>query len=49
MQASGLRVESVKGDFTLNPVQAIDDPSQLSPVEAILVAVKAWQVSEAFS
>lgn len=47
MQANGLRVESVKGDFTINPVQVVGDPSQASPVEAVLVAVKAWQVSEA--
>lgn len=47
MQANGLRVESVSGDFTVHPVQATDDPTQLEPVEAVLVAVKAWQVSEA--
>jgi 2-dehydropantoate 2-reductase len=49
MQADGLRVESVRGDFYLNPVHAVEDPAQIGPVEAVLVAVKAWQVSEVAS
>ena len=46
MQASGLRVDSLKGDFLVQPVQATDDPGQVGPVEMVLVAVKAWQVAE---
>ncbi|HSF80721.1 MAG TPA: 2-dehydropantoate 2-reductase [Anaerolineales bacterium] len=47
MQRAGLRVDSLKGDFTVQPVQATADPAQAGPVEAVLLGVKAWQVSEA--
>ena len=47
MQVDGLRVDSLQGDFRLQPVQATDDPGQVGQVDMILVAVKAWQVVEA--
>jgi 2-dehydropantoate 2-reductase len=47
MRREGVRVESPKGDFHVSPVQATDDPAQVGPVDAVLVAVKAWQVPEA--
>ena len=47
MQADGLRVDSIKGDFVIQPVQAADDPRQVGLVDVILVCVKAWQVPEA--
>ncbi len=47
MRSTGLKVDSLKGDFTLQAVQATDDPAQVGEVEAVLVAVKAWQVPEA--
>ncbi len=47
MRSGGLRVDSIKGDFHLFPVSATDDPSQVGVVDAVLVAVKAWQVPEA--
>jgi 2-dehydropantoate 2-reductase len=47
MQVDGLRVDSLQGDFQLQPVQATDDPQQVGQVDVILVAVKAWQVVEA--
>ena len=47
MQVDGLRVDSLQGDFLLQPVQATDDPRQVGQVDVILVAVKAWQVVEA--
>jgi 2-dehydropantoate 2-reductase len=40
-------VESIKGDFTLHPVQASDDPARVGKVEVVLLGVKAWQVPEA--
>jgi 2-dehydropantoate 2-reductase len=46
LQTGPLRVESIKGDFEVN-VRATDDPAEIGPVEAVLVAVKAWQVPEA--
>jgi len=47
LRTHGLRVDSVKGDFVLKPVQATDDPAEVGVVDVILVGVKAWQVSEA--
>ncbi len=47
MQAEGLRVESVKGSFRLQPVQATDTPEQAGTMDAVLVGVKAWQVAQA--
>ena len=47
LRTRGLRVDSVKGDFVLDRVQATADPSDVGPVDAVLLAVKAWQVAEA--
>ena len=47
MRTNGLRVDSVKGDFVIKPVQATDDPKQVGIVDMVLVGVKAWQVPEA--
>jgi 2-dehydropantoate 2-reductase len=46
LRSGPLRVESIKGDFEVN-VRATDDPAEIGAVEAVLVAVKAWQVPEA--
>jgi 2-dehydropantoate 2-reductase len=47
LRSSGLRVDSILGDFTLHPVQATDQPAWVGAVDAVLVCVKAWQVPEA--
>ncbi|MBE7554759.1 MAG: 2-dehydropantoate 2-reductase [Anaerolineales bacterium] len=47
IQTQGLRVDSVLGDFMVQPAQATDDPAQIGPVDVVLVCVKAWQVAEA--
>lgn len=47
IQTSGLRVDSIKGDFWLRSVQATDDPQEAGEVDLILVGVKAHQVVEA--
>ncbi|HVF73036.1 MAG TPA: 2-dehydropantoate 2-reductase [Chthoniobacterales bacterium] len=41
-----LRVTSIEGDFEVG-VHATDDPSTIGLVEAVLVAVKAWQLDDA--
>ena len=46
LRTQGLRVESVLGDFVVQPVQATDDPRAVGLVDAVLVTVKAWQVSD---
>src|SRR5688572_17254417 len=47
LRKHGLRVESIRGDFHLQNVQASDDPSSIGPVDVILTAVKAWHLPEA--
>jgi 2-dehydropantoate 2-reductase len=47
LRANGLRVDSIKGDFVVQPVYATDDPTEAGVVDVILLGVKAWQVPEA--
>ena len=47
MRSRGLRVDSIDGDFVIDPVNATDDPSTVGVVDAILMTVKAWQIPEA--
>lgn len=44
---SGLRVESSDGDFTIHPAKATDSPQTVSEVGLIVLATKAWQLSDA--
>jgi 2-dehydropantoate 2-reductase len=47
LQNKGLIVNSIKGGFQLESIQATDDPELVGAVDVILVSVKAWQVPEA--
>lgn len=47
IRANGLVVESAKGNFTVAPAQAEQDPAAVGPVDVVLLGVKAGQVSEA--
>src|SRR5215510_4858194 len=47
IQRAGLKVDSLNGDFLINPAKATDDVSRVGPVELVIVGVKAWQVPEA--
>ena len=47
LRRRGLRVESINGDFTVDDAPAIDDPSTVGPVDAVIFATKAWQTPEA--
>jgi 2-dehydropantoate 2-reductase len=47
LRQHGLRVDSIKGDFIVQPALATDDPRQAGVVDVVLVGVKAWQVPEA--
>ena len=47
MQSSGLRVDSLNGDFVLPGVKATDDPSSLGPADVVILGVKTWQVPDA--
>ena len=41
MRQRGLRVRSPRGDFTVHPVAATEDPREVGPVDAVIVAVKS--------
>ncbi|MDN5848166.1 MAG: 2-dehydropantoate 2-reductase [Nitrococcus sp.] len=47
MRQGGLRVESSKGSFRVERLEATDDPGTVGTVDAIVLCVKAWQVADA--
>ena len=47
LRQRGLRVESVHGDFCVQPVRATDDPAEIGPVDLVLVAVKNYDLESA--
>ncbi|HSQ84091.1 MAG TPA: 2-dehydropantoate 2-reductase N-terminal domain-containing protein, partial [Desulfobacterales bacterium] len=47
IKKNGLRVNSIKGDFSISRAIATDDPAAVGEVDVILCCVKSWQVSEA--
>ena len=47
MTRTGLRVDSIAGDFTLRKVSATDNPKQAGKVDYVICSVKAWQVQAA--
>jgi 2-dehydropantoate 2-reductase len=49
LRTRGLRIESIKGDFALDDVQATDDARSVGVVDAVLLTVKAWQIPDALA
>ncbi|MGB9616131.1 MAG: 2-dehydropantoate 2-reductase [Desulfomonilaceae bacterium] len=47
LKETGLTIETLDGDTVLRPVKAFEDPSEVGAVDAVLLAVKSWQVPEA--
>jgi 2-dehydropantoate 2-reductase len=47
LRTQGLRVKSIAGDFTIPHPNAAAEPDSIGPVDVVLVAVKAPQVSQA--
>jgi 2-dehydropantoate 2-reductase len=47
IRKNGLKVFSPLGDLHLKKVTATSDPKEIGPVDAVVVAVKTWQVAEA--
>ena len=37
LRSTGLRVDSIKGDFTVSPVLATDDPTQVNNVDVVIL------------
>jgi 2-dehydropantoate 2-reductase len=44
IRRDGIAVDSTLGAFTARPALVTDDPAAAGPCDAVLVAVKAWQV-----
>ena len=49
MQSTGLRVESILGDFALDPaeIRATNDPTTIGPVDIVLFTVKSYDTDSA--
>lgn len=47
IQNTGLRVESLSGDFVVYPVKATDKLPEIGEVDLVIAGVKAWQVPQA--
>ncbi len=46
IRRGGLQVQTPDGEFAVTPARVSSDPSEIGPVHAVLVAVKAWQVAD---
>jgi 2-dehydropantoate 2-reductase len=46
IRQNGLRVKSIKGDFTIGNAQATDSIQNIGLADIIILAVKAWQVRD---
>ena len=46
LKEKGLKVESVNGNFTIKPINVLNNPSESGPVDLILVCVKSYQIEE---
>jgi 2-dehydropantoate 2-reductase len=49
IREKGLKVESIDGDFTVNPAKATDSPKSIGEAGLILFATKAWQIDDAIA
>lgn len=47
IQNTGLKVDSLDGDFVIHPAKASDSVADVGAVDLVIVGVKAWQVPEA--
>jgi len=47
IEREGLQVHSPRGDVLVRPARVTDDPSQVGPVDCVMLGVKTWQVAEA--
>ncbi len=47
IRQNGLRVDSILGNFVIQPVKATDNPAEVGAVDVVLVCTKAWSVPEA--
>src|SRR5262245_42309057 len=45
IRTQGLRVETPKGEIVIRPTLASDNPAEVGVVDAVIVGVKAWQIT----
>ncbi len=44
MRTTGLKVDSIDGNFLIHPAKATAEPREVGPVDLVILGVKAWQV-----
>ena len=47
IQQTGLSVDSIRGDFVVNPAKATDSTQSVGVVDVVILAIKGWQLDEA--
>ena len=47
IRAKGLKVQSVHGDFEVNPAQATDDPAEVGSVDLTIITIKTYDIDSA--
>jgi 2-dehydropantoate 2-reductase len=47
IRETGLKVDSIDGDFVVQPAKATDDPASVGAVDVVIAAVKGWQMEQA--
>jgi 2-dehydropantoate 2-reductase len=47
IEANGLQVKSIYGDFLVKPASATNDPARISPVDLVLFCTKTYHTDEA--
>ena len=47
IQQTGLSVDSIRGDFVVNPAKATDSTQSVGAVDVVFLAIKAWQLDDA--
>ncbi len=47
IQQTGLSVDSIRGDFVVNPAKATDSTQSVGAVDVVILAIKGWQLDDA--
>ena len=47
IQQTGLSVDSIRGDFVVNPAKATDSTESVGAVDVVILAIKGWQLDDA--
>jgi len=47
IREAGLHVQTPDEEFVIKPARATDDPGEVGKIDLVIVALKAWQVSDA--